>query len=104
MLIEGLGLESFLGRGTDDQSGNLSTAVADVGLIPLIEGDDQQALTLKRGAGHQRRDVGLQPRISLREAAIVGLVRKVWRDKRILRQRLVGEIGRELRKRHYIGR
>ena len=70
----------------------------------LIEGDDQQALTLKRGAGHQRRDVGLQPRISLREAAIVGVVQKVGRDKRILRERVVSEISLELRKRHYIGR
>ena len=54
MLVEGPGLESLLSRGTDDQSGDLSTAVADVGLIPFIEGDDQQALTLKRWAGHQR--------------------------------------------------
>lgn len=52
MLVEGLGLESFLGRGTDDQRGDLSTAVADVGLIPFIEGDDQQTLTLERDAGN----------------------------------------------------
>src|SRR5580700_10171640 len=104
MLVERLGLESFLGRGTDDQSGDLSTAVADVSFIPFIESDDQQALTLKRGAGNQRRDVGLQPCISLCEAAIVSVVQKVGRDKRILRQRVAGDIGRELRKGHYIGR
>ena len=80
MLINRLRLESFLSRGTDDEGGDVSTNVVEVGLISFIKSDDQQPVTLKRGVSNQRSDVGLQPRIRLRERAVVGIIHQVGCD------------------------
>src|SRR6266496_3792549 len=73
VLVEGLRLISlFCGR-ADDESGHLSAAVREVGLIALIEGDDQQAATLELGAGDQWCNIALQPGVRLSEATIVGV-------------------------------
>ena len=85
MLVKRLRLEVLLGIRTDNESGDLPAAMVQVGLISFIEGDNQQAARLKRGARDQRRDIGLQPGIGLGESAIVGVVHEVGRDERILR-------------------
>src|SRR5450631_2494993 len=85
MLVKRLGLEVLLGIRTDNESGDLPAAMVQVGLISFIEGDNQQAARLKRWAGDQRRDIGLQPGIRLGETAIVGVVHEVGHDERILR-------------------
>src|SRR5438477_8030187 len=104
MLVKGLGLEALLGCGTDDDCGNLSSAVVYIGLGCLIESDDQQTTTLKRGTRDQRLDIGLQPGIRLGKRAVVAVVHRIWSDERKLRQRIIGQIGRELREWNYVRR
>lgn len=102
MLIESLGLKSLLGGRSDDESGDLSAAVGDVGCVSLIKGEDEHAAALERRAGDEGRDVGLQPGIRFGESAVVGVVHNIGRDEGILRQRVAGEVSGKLRKRHYI--
>src|SRR5258708_22161290 len=102
VLVEGQRLKSLFDRGADHERSDLSAAVVEVGRIAFVEGNDQQAAVLERRTGDQRRDIGLQPCVSLGKTAGVGVVHYVRRDERILRQRVIGEVGRELCKGSYI--
>src|ERR1700692_1730698 len=100
MLVERLRLEAFLRTRTDDDRRHVSTAMLQIGEVPFIEGDDQQAAALERGIRDQWRNISLQPGVSLRQRAVVSIIQSVRRNERILRQRIVPEIGGELRKGH----
>jgi hypothetical protein len=68
------GLESFFGLGADDDGGEVSIPVIEVGLIALVEGNDQQRALKGRTGGQRHDDIALQPGIGLGEAAVVRVV------------------------------
>src|SRR5205814_10695184 len=86
MLVESRGLKSLLGFRADDEGSDMSAAMLDVRLITLIEGNDQQTATQKRGIIKQRTNIGLQPCVGLREGPVVSVIDKIRHDARILRQ------------------
>jgi hypothetical protein len=64
----------FFGLAGDDDGGEVSTPVVEVGLIALVEGNDQQRALKGRTGGQRHDDIALQPGIGLGEAAVVRVV------------------------------
>jgi hypothetical protein len=69
MLVGVGGLESFFGFGADHDGGDVSTPVVEVGLIALVEDNDQQRALKGRTGGQRHDDLALQPGIGLGEAS-----------------------------------
>src|SRR5512146_3559467 len=99
MLVQRSRREPALRLGADRGPDDAAAAVRVVA-VGFVEDDDEQPVGLKRRTRQQRGDVGLQPGVGDLETAVVGVVAQVRHHERVVRQRIAGQVGRELRERH----
>ena len=102
MLVERRRLVTFLDPRTDYQHWNLASSVCRVTVERFVEDDYQQAVLLERGAVNQRRDVRLQPAVSLIQSSIVAVVEHIRSNVGELRKLVVIEIAGKFGERNQV--
>ena len=100
MLIEGDGFVRTLGKGADDDSGDMATTGSEVESVGFVEHDDEQPIDLKLRALNEWVDLELEPGIGGAERAVVRIIAKIGDDEGIVRKVSGVQIGGELSERH----
>ncbi len=103
MLVVGIRDISRLHLWSDYDGKNVASATLRVGSFSFVKNNDQDSVRLESRAGQKRSYILLQEGIGLTERAIVGIVVDIGNYERELGKLIVGQVGRELRKRHKIG-